>query len=515
VGVLSAIRRAFSPRRDARASLGDAAPIRGRYDAASSSGVNTQHWANADALDADSANSLAVRKRIMQRSRYEIANNGQAKGIQLTHANYVVGRGPTLRMQTRNPTFNTMVEERWRQWCSRIKFARKLRTAIKAKLSDGESFIVAFSNPTLHPGGTVQLDVRGVEAEQVTSPGLAPSEEMRVDGIRFDRYGNPETYEILPYHPGGEWSGLGMDPIDVPAEFVCHLYREDRPGQHRGIGELTASLNLFAQGRRYREATLAAAENIADFSLFLKTQMLGDDGPDAVRPMSSLPIEKGMMVALPMGYDAYQPKAEQPSAEYTEFTRALTCEEARPLNMPYNIAAADSSGYSFSGGKLDHLTYFVSIDTERMDAEDQCLDPLFELWFREAAKVYGWSVPDSPSPAHTWGWPRKPVIDEGKMANARKTDLGTGVATLRRIYADEGLDFEDEIRGMAEDYGITVEEMRVRLLAQHFSTAAGGDASESEKSPGGDDDDSPPSAAGVRRSRASGRNGRANGRVAT
>jgi len=157
----------------------------------------------------------------------------------------------------------------------------------------------------------------------------------------------------------------------------------------------------------------------------------------------------------------------------------------------------------------------VSIDTERMDAEDQCLDPLFELWFREAAKVYGWSVPDSPSPAHTWGWPRKPVIDEGKMANARKTDLGTGVATLRRIYADEGLDFEDEIRGMAEDYGITVEEMRVRLLAQHFSTAAGGDASESEKSPGGDDDDSPPSAAGVRRSRASGRNGRANGRVAT
>jgi len=461
----------FSSRPARRQPLTDgSAPIHGRYDAASLGGLNAQHWANADALDADSANSLAVRKRIMQRSRYEIGNNGQAKGVQLTQANYVVGRGPKLRMQTRSESFNAMVEARWEAWAKRAKLARKLRTAVKAKVSDGETFLVAFSNPGLFSSGAVQLDLRGVEAEQVTSPGLAPAEQLRVDGIRFDRYGNPETYEILPYHPGGEWGGFGVanEPLQVPARFVFHLFREDRPGQHRGIGEFTPSLNLYAQGRRYREATLAAAENIANFSLFLRTQMTPDEGPDAVRPLSTLPIDKGMMVALPGGYEAWQPKAEQPAAQWSDFNRSLSCEQARPLNMPYNIANADSSGYSFSGGKLDHLTYFVSVDTERADAEDAVLDPLFDLWFTEAVRVYGWTVPADPAPNHTWDWPQKPVIDDVKTASARKIDLATGVGTLRRIYAEQGLDFEDEVRVMAEDYGVTVDQMREALFAKHF-----------------------------------------------
>jgi len=67
---------------------------------------------------------------------------------------------------------------------------------------------------------------------------------------------------------------------------------------------------------------------------------------------------------------------------------------------------------------------------------------------------------------------------------------------------------------MAEDYGITVEEMRAKLLSQHFK-AAGGDASEPNEGPGGDGDDSTPPAAGARRFRMNGRNGRTNGRAAT
>ena len=512
MGLIESIRRAFSPRRPRR-SLDPGAPVQGRYDAAALGGINSQHWANADALDADSANSLAVRKRIMHRSRYEIANNGQAKGVQLTQANYVVGRGPKLRLQTRNEAFNAMVEARWNRWAKKTKLARKLRTAAKAKVSDGETFLVAFSNLGLFDARQeVSIDVRGIEAEQVTSPGLAPGERLRVDGIRFDRYGNPVTYEILPYHPGGEWSGFASQPIDVPARFVFHLFREDRPGQHRGIGEFTPSLNLFAQGRRYREATLAAAENIANFSLFLKTQMAPDEGPDAVRPLSTMPIDKAMMVALPMGYDAFQPKAEQPAAQWSEFTRSLSCEQARPLNMPYNIANADSSGYSFSGGKLDHLTYFVSVDTERADVEDQCLDPLFELWFTEAVKIYGWTVPADPAPSHAWDWPRKPVIDESKTANARRVDLSTGVASLRRIYAEDGLDYEDEIRTLAEDYGVSVEEMKRKLFEVHFGPDIEPEQEDRDDGDGGSGKPRP-TAAGRNGNGRTNANGRMNGRL--
>ncbi len=210
------------------------------------------------------------------------------------------------------------------------------------------------------------------------------------------------------------------------------------------------------------------AENIANNSMFLKTQADPNLDSDIVTPLSTLPIEKGMMTALPRGYDVHQPKPEQPSATYSEFTREQSGEQARPLNMPNNIARADSSGYSFSGGKLDHLTYFVSVDVEQQDIEEDVLDPLFEVWFAEAVLRFGWTVPADPPPNHAWDWPEKPVIDEVKHANANKTNLSTGVAVLRRVFAGAGLDYEDELPNMAEDYGITVDEMRAALFRAHF-----------------------------------------------
>jgi len=445
-------------------------PVRGSYDAASTGGMNKQHWLAADALDADSANSKTVRQRISQRARYELSNNGLGKGIQLTQANYVVGRGPKLRMQTGSPRFNSMVEAEWKKWAKEVKLAKKLRTVIKAKVSDGEAFIIITQNPKMRH--RVKLGLRMVECEQVTTPYLGANESNKIDGIEFDEYGNPLFYDVLKQHPGSQWSGLGQKVERVPARFMLHLFREDRAGQHRGVTEVAPSLNCYAQGRRFREAVLAGAENIANFSVMLKTELLPDDGPDIVRPLSTLPIEKGMMTALPAGYDAFQPRPEQPSATYTEFTREQSGEQARPLNMPNNIARADSQGTTFSGGRVDHLTYFVSVDVEQHDIDEDGLDPLFEVFFAEAVERFGWGVPADPPPNHGWDWPEKPVIDEVKHANANKINLSAGVAVLRRVYAQSGLDLEEELPRMAEDYGITVDEMRVALFKAHFGGGA-------------------------------------------
>ena len=492
------VSEAISSRQPATVDMDTPRPVRGSYDAASLDGMNTQHWAAADALDADSANSKTVRRRISQRARYELGNNGQGKGIQLTHANYVAGRGPKLRMQTGSPRFNSMIEAEWKRWAKEVKLAKKLRTAIKAKVSDGEAFIIIAQNPRMRH--RVKLGLRMVECEQVTTPYLGPNEPNKIDGIEFDEYGNPLFYDVLKQHPGSQWSGIEQEVERVPARFMLHLFREDRAGQHRGVSEVGSSLNCYAQGRRFREAVLASAENVANFSLFLKTQADPSIEADIVRPLSTLPIEKAMMTALPRGYDAFSPKPEQPSATYKEFTREQSGEQARPLNMPNNIARADSSGYSFSGGKLDHLTYFVSVDVDQQDIDEDGLDSLFAVWFDEAVLRFGWGVPADPSPKHGWDWPEQPVIDEVKHANANKTNLSTGVAVLRRIFAQQGLDYEEELPRMAEDYGVTVDEMRAALFEAHF---AGGAAAGAEPPA--------PPAQGRNRLTTVGRNG--NGRI--
>lgn len=243
--------------------------IRGSYDAASSDGVNTRHWANSDALDADSANSKSVRRKISQRARYEFASNGQGKGIQLTQANYVVGRGPKLRMQTGSPGFNSMIEAEWKKWAKEAKLSRKLRTAIKAKVSDGETFIIIAQNPRMRH--RVKLGLKQIECEQVTTPYLGNNEPHKIDGVEFDEFDNPLFYDVLKHHPGGQTTAL-MDEVEkIPAQYMLHLFREDRGGQHRGVCEVSSSLNCYAQGRRWREAVLAAAEAVASFSLFIRS----------------------------------------------------------------------------------------------------------------------------------------------------------------------------------------------------------------------------------------------------
>jgi capsid protein len=61
--------------------------------------------------------------------------------------------------------------------------------------------------------------------------------------------------------------------------------------------------------------------------------------------------------------------AEQPSTTYADFKRELLNEIARCLNMPFNIAAGNSSSYNYSSGRLDHQTYFKSqrVDQAHME----------------------------------------------------------------------------------------------------------------------------------------------------
>jgi hypothetical protein len=100
---------------------------------------------------------------------------------------------------------------------------------------------------------------------------------------------------------------------------------------------------------------LAAAETAADFAVLLET-MFQPDELDAAEPFSTLEIQKRMMTALPNNAKASQLKSEHPNATFEAFHKTLINEQARPVSMPYNKAACDSSSYNYASGRLDHQT---------------------------------------------------------------------------------------------------------------------------------------------------------------
>src|SRR5690606_16155894 len=116
----------------------------------------------------------------------------------------------------------------------------------------------------------------------------------------------------LRQHPGdlSAWK-TQYDLID--AEAVVHWFRSDRPGQHRGIPEITPALPLFAQLRRYTLAVIAAAETAADFAAVLFTDSPANGEAQALEPMDVVNLEKRMATVLPDGWRLGQVEAQQPT----------------------------------------------------------------------------------------------------------------------------------------------------------------------------------------------------------
>ncbi|WP_460185730.1 phage portal protein [Thermopirellula anaerolimosa] len=179
---------------------------------------NRRHWAAADGLSARAANSPEVRRILRNRARYEVANNSYARGIVLTLANDCVGTGPRLQMLTPNAEANRRIEQEFSMWAKAVGLAEKLRTMRMARAQDGEAFAILTSNPRLPT--QVKLDLRLVEADQVTTPDPSALGGNAVDGIVFDSSGNPVEYHVLREHPGDAMLALGLQYDRVPAEAI-------------------------------------------------------------------------------------------------------------------------------------------------------------------------------------------------------------------------------------------------------------------------------------------------------
>jgi lambda family phage portal protein len=401
-----------------------------------------------------------VRRTLRNRARYECLNNSYLAGICDTLATDLIGTGPRLQLNTNNPDADRVVEKAFFDWSWSVDLAGKLRTMRRSKLIDGESFAMFFTNPRLDG---VQLDIKLVEAEMVATPiGMyipnTTPEGSIVDGLEFDEVGNVIAYKVLKYHPGSNYRISNFEFNRVPAENMVHWYTRIRPAQHRGVTEIAPALRLFAQLRRYTDAVIAAAETAADFAAFLHTNSPAAEVDD-VDAFAEMPIEKRSLVTLPEGWDVSQLKAEQPTANFGEFRRSILNEIARCLQLPYNVAALDSSSYNYASGRMDHQVYAATQRVQRDKLERLMLDKTLRMWLDEATLLG--MVPRGLPPVAEWQWAwvwdGKEHVDPSKEANATETRLRTHTTTLAAEYAKAGKNWEAELRQRAAEVALMKE----------------------------------------------------------
>ncbi len=442
--------------------------LRAKYDAAATTTDNFRHWANADALSPDAAVSAVVRQALRNRCRYEYANNSYCKGIVDTLATDCVGgTGPRLQMLIDGrDDLNDEIEQDFAEWAEEVGLPEILRTARAARAHSGETFGLIGTN--LNLVSPVKLSVQLVEAEQVAQP--FDAEPTLADGIEYDQFGNPTVYSVLREHPGGSgmFGFFGAELFDRwPAKFVLHYYRPDRPGQHRGVPDLTPAVQLFADLRRYSTAVLRKAETAAELAAFLHTDAAPDGEAVPLAPMETFDLEFNMGVQLPAGWNITQLKAEEPTTVYGDFVDKKLEEIARCLGIPWTIAALNSSKANMSASYLDGQRYSnsVSVDRHRLEC---LLNKLLDAWLTEWVKVR--QVADVPARfPHQWFWPSMGHhADPGKVAAARTEALKNGTTTIPLECAKEGRDWEKDQTAAAAALGKTVDEYRELLVLGIF-----------------------------------------------
>ena len=432
------------------------AELQAAYDAAQTTGENKKHWQWADDMSAAAANSIHVRRTLRMRARYEcLQANSFGWGIVQTLANDTVSTGPTLQINFADSVSSRRIERLWQSWVKRSGLVQKLRTARLAKCVDGEAFLIRCTNPAI--GGQVKLDVKLIEADQIATPGYMEGKPGSVDGIHFDRYGNPAVYHVLKQHPGDTWVFDSFDKDDYLPQDMIHLFSRMRPGQARGIPEITTALPLFAMLRRYTLATILAAEIAADFAAVLETEAnpydsTGENASEPVTPFDSVQIDRGMMTSLPAGWKMNQFDPKQPTTSYEGFRNAILQEIARCVHMPSNKARGDSSSYNYSSARLDHQIYYHAIEIERNNWEIECLDRIFDWWLAEAMLVPGYLPPmelvdDVP---HEWTWPPIKSSNPQEDASVAVELLNAGLITDKDYLASQNKDLDVHYQQLRE-----------------------------------------------------------------
>ena len=415
-----------------------------RFDANITTDENAAHWSMATLYSADTEASPEVRRDLRKKARYEEANNAWLRGIVCSFANDVIGTGPRLQVLEKGDS-GKLLEKDFMRWARIVRLAEKLHCAMKTRIRDGEVFLLLIYNPRIR--GEVKLDIQLIEADRVAYPFFMLHEERNIDGVILDEYGNPSAYQILKQHPGSNYVTFENSFRTVDARFVIHLFRMDRPEQHRGIPEIAPSLVDCAILRRYTRAMVKKMETSANITGVMETDIPIDaefedaeQDVEKVRTWYQFSLPRDSIITLPNKHKLNTLNMQNPTDSQSAFALQIKIDAGRNLNVPRNVALGDSSEYNYASGRMDFQEYDKTIRIEHNMLELNALDKILEAWCAEYAPAHGLAVRSAPE--HVWFWDGREHVDPSKEADAVASALQVGTTCLAEQLGKRGLDWE-------------------------------------------------------------------------
>ncbi len=439
------------------------------YNGASKKRRSLKQWiTRGNDADTDILDDLPT---LRDRSRDLCRNNPLAGGALKTKLTHVVGTGFRLQARIDRTVLNLTDEEadkieaaiqrEWRLFFDsrECDIARTLtgtaltRMAYHQAKENGDVFILL---PRKKIKGVVyDLKLQIIEADRVCNKDNVQDTSLLAGGIKKDKFGAPVEYHILKTHPGSLSKAAVQEKWQVRKAFgektglrnVIHLYNPTRPGQSRGVPDLSNVIELFKQLGRYSEAEIMAAVVSGMFTVFIETETgaggfdysnLGDEtgssGDD-----KDYKLGNGLMVELAAGEKIHDSNPGRPNASFDAFVLAILRQIGVGLEIPFEILIKHFTS-SYSAARASLLEFWKYVLTERLWLTENFVKPVYEIWMWEAVAKGRISAPGFfADPVIRAAWlgaqfvgPSKGQIDELKEVNAARARLESRLTTLEQ-----------------------------------------------------------------------------------
>lgn len=414
------------------------------YAAASDSvSMDFSFASGVDMQDTLKADLNTLRNRI----RYELRQNGPAKGICRSYANNCISTGPCLSIEC-DPEFAAWAEEtefqfsEWAKSCGYIRgesFAELLHSGVRQFFSAGEFFSLnKFNQDAETP---VKLRVLQIRPDRISSP-FGYSAMNVIEGVEFSTSGIPTAYHIENDNVFS-WTR-------EPARNVRHVFYTESPEQVRGEPWLAAGLGDLHKRRRYDEARVAAAIIAAKFAVFITNNDPSIDAGDLLEE-GVIELNDGAATVLPPHYGIQSFSGAQPVAGAEDLQRGLIAGAGAAVGMGANAANQDSAGSNYASARYDDVGLGLELDVVRDLIANREATPLAQTWLREASAVRLIGTPPDWY-RFVWRWPHaNRHTDPLKAANADNSWVEGGIFSKSHIWGEHGLDREKARADLLDD----------------------------------------------------------------
>lgn len=421
---------------------------------------------STSAIAATSGGIVTLRNRARDLRRN---NPYAARAIQVITSN-VIGAGIVTQFR-RNNTPASELESLWASWAEskaidfdgRHNIYGLQRLIMEAVAESGEVLVRKRYNSLM----SFPLQYQILESDFLDTNEQAPgvSGNTVIQGIEYDPQGRRVAYFLYEKHPGGYDSQLSFTQKTnrVPVEEVYHVFRQDRPGQARGITWFAPVIVRMKDLDDYEDAQLVRQKIAACFTAFVQdisADFAEEDNGEPCDEDLGDRIEPGLIEHLPTGKTITFAKPPEVQG-FKDYKVTVLQGIAAGLGMTYEALAADYSNVNFSSARMGWLEFGRNIKTWRDSIMvSHCLDPI-AADFLTVAAIQG---AQTEGVTYTHVAPTREMIDPTKEIPATLEGIRGGLLSLSDELMAQGKDPVAHLKQYAADMEL-IDELGLKIEA--------------------------------------------------